>query len=63
MKVRFNVDSGANIHSNNDSEWFDVVEDFDLEEGEWEKYTDDQKWEFAKEWADERIEIWYEEEA
>jgi hypothetical protein len=61
MKVRFNCDSGANIHSCNESDWLDTVEDLGLDEGEWEKYSDDEKWKCAEEWANERLEIYYEE--
>ncbi len=61
MKVRFNVDSGANIHSNNESEWFDPVEDLGFEEGEWQKFSDDEKWEQANIWAQDYLEINYEE--
>jgi len=61
MKVRFNCDNGANIHSNRESEWLDPVEDLGLEEGEWDDLSDDNKWEFAREWADNFIEINYEE--
>ena len=62
MKVQFYTDNGANIHSCRKSEWLDTVEDLGLEEGEWEKYSDDEKWVFAKDWADNYIEIGYEEE-
>jgi len=62
MKVQFNLDSGANIHSRNKSGWMDTVDDLGLEKGEWEKYTDDEKWEFAKDWADNYLEIGFEEE-
>jgi len=62
MKVQFNLNSGANIHSNNQSGWLDTVEDLSLEEGEWEGYTYEEKWEFAKDWADNYIEIGFEEQ-
>ena len=61
-KVKFSVDSGANINSCNESKWYDTVEDLGLEEREWENYSDDQKWEFADEWAQERLSIYYEED-
>ena len=44
MKVQFNLNSGANIYSTNESGWYDTVEDLGLEEGEWEKMTDDEKY-------------------
>jgi hypothetical protein len=30
MKVKFNLDSGANIHSNNKTRWLDTVEDYGI---------------------------------
>ena len=62
MKVKLNVNSGANIHSNNSSGWLDPVKDLGLDEGEWETLSDEDKWEFAREWADNYIEIYYEED-
>ena len=62
MKVQFNVNSGANIHSNNSSGWLDTVEDLGMEAGEWEAMSDDDKWKEAEFWANERLEIYYEEE-
>lgn len=62
MKVRFNCDSGANIHSNRKSNWLDTVADLGFDEGEWENMTNDQKFEEAEIWANERLEIWWEEE-
>lgn len=50
MKVQFNINSGANIHSNNESGWLDTVEDLGLEEGEWEAMSDDEKWEITEEY-------------
>ncbi len=61
MIVQFNVNSGANIHSTNESGWLDTVEDLGLDEGEWEAYTDDEKWQCANEWAQNYLEIYYEE--
>ena len=65
MKVRSNIDSHANIHSNHQSEWFDTVKDLGLAEGEWEKLTDDEKYGHAKDWvySNGYCEIWYEEQA
>ena len=59
-KVRFFCDSGANIHSCRD-EVIDTVEDWGLEEGAWEKLSDDEKWKVSDEWAQDRLEIGYEE--
>tara|TARA_R110000851_G_scaffold3631_1_gene14836 strand:+ start:165 stop:365 length:201 start_codon:yes stop_codon:yes gene_type:complete len=50
MKVRFNLDSGENIDSNNQTDWLDTVEDLGLEEGEWEKLNDDKRYEMQVEW-------------
>jgi len=50
MKVIFHCDSGANIHSGK-SETIDTVEDLGLDEGEWEKYTEDEKYKTVEEWA------------
>ena len=50
MKVRFNLDSGANIYSNNQTSWLDTVEDLELEDGEWERLTDEEKYEIQVEW-------------
>ena len=50
MKVQFNCNSGANIHSNNDSGWLSTVEDLGLKEGEWESMTDDEKYEMTVEY-------------
>ena len=61
-KVRFNVNSSANIHSTNTSEWFDTVKDLGLEEGEWENSDEYTKYQFAEEWANQYLEIYYEEE-
>ena len=61
-RVRFNVNSGASIHSTNESAWFDTVEDLQYEEGEWEALSEDEKWEEANLWAQNYLEIYYEEE-
>ena len=63
MKVQFNVNSGANIHSNNESGWLDTVEDLGLAEGEWESLTDDEKYKETIEYwqAMGQPEIFYEE--
>lgn len=61
MKVKFFVDSGANIHSNNESEWFDPVEDLGMEEGEWESMSDEDKYKEAEMWVSNYLEIGYEE--
>ena len=60
MTVKFYCDSGANIHSCR-SETFDTVKDLGLEDGEWESLSEDDKHEMARDWANDRLEIYYEE--
>ena len=63
MKVRFNCNSGANIHSKKDSGWLDTVDDLRFDEGEWEAMTEEDKYKEAELWAWENgLEIFYEEE-
>lgn len=62
MKVKFYVDSGANIHSNNESEWLDTVEDLGMEEGEWESMSDDEKYKEVETWASNYLDMGYKEE-
>ena len=50
MKIKFYCDSGANIHSCKIEE-FDTVEDYDMEDEEWEALSDDEKYKLAEEWA------------
>jgi hypothetical protein len=61
-KVQFNCNSGANIHSNHVSEWLDVVKDLGLEIGDWDEMSSEDKYKIAEDWANERLEIYYEEE-
>ena len=61
MKVRFICDSGANIHSANKSKWLDTIKDLGFEENEWETMTESDKMDFVYDWADEMLEIYYEE--
>ena len=61
MKVQFCVNSGANIHSTKESGWFDPVKDLNFAPGEWEAMSEDEKWKEAERWANEQIEIYYEE--
>lgn len=60
MKVTFYCNSGANIHSCREEE-MDTVEDLGLDEGEWEKMSEDQKYKVAEEWANDRLEIGFKE--
>ncbi len=50
-KVKFYMDSGANIKSAKESKWLDTAEDLGLYDGEWEKMDDNEKYMFAEEWA------------
>ena len=61
MKVRFFCNSGANIRSTRKSEVLDTVDDLGYEEGEWETLSDDEKYKEAEVWANERLEIYFEE--
>jgi len=59
--VEFFVDNGANIHSKKKSGKIDTKR-LGLDDGEWEKLSDDEKQEYAQSWANEHIEVWWEEE-
>ncbi len=62
MKVRFNCNSGANIHSNKESRWLDVEEDLGYTVEEWKELTEDEKNKEAEVWAwNSGLEIYYEE--
>ena len=61
MQVQFYLDSGANIHSNNKSGWLDTKDDLGLDEGEWELMDDNTKYAMAVDWANNYLEIGYEE--
>lgn len=61
MKVTFCCNSGANIHSCR-KETLDTVDDLGLEEGEWEKLSEDEKMKFVEDWANDRLEIFYTED-
>lgn len=55
-KVVFFCDSGANIHSCREEE-VDTVEELGMEDGEWEKMSDEEKYKTVEEWANDRLEI------
>lgn len=59
MKVKFFLDNGANIHSCL-SRTLDTEKDFGFEAGEWEAMSSEDQFAIVKEWADERIEYWWE---
>jgi hypothetical protein len=50
MKVRFNLNSGANVHSNHDTGWLDTLEDLGMDDGEWESMTEDEKYDYVAEY-------------
>jgi hypothetical protein len=60
MKVKFYVDSGANIHSQR-SQILDTVKDLGMQEGEWESMPEDERHEYVDAWVSEKIEQGYEE--
>lgn len=59
-KVKFFCNSGANIHSCR-KQVVDTVKDLGLDEGEWESMSDEEKYKVAEEWAQDRLEIYWEE--
>ena len=59
MKIKLFCDSGANGYSTRE-ETLDT-QDLGFEDGEWEELTDDEKYKVAAEWANECLEIGYEE--
>jgi hypothetical protein len=60
MKVKFVCDSGANIHSARE-EIVDT-EDWGVSEAEWGDMSDEQKHDLVKEWAYDRLEIYWDED-
>ena len=61
MKVRFYLDNGANINSCRQTDWMDPVKDLDLDEGEWETMSDDDKHEMVADDMSQHIDMGYEE--
>ena len=66
MKVTFNVDSGANIHSCKSVTWDLSTEkgrkSFGFTANEWLSLSEDEKDEVVREWADQIAEVYWEEE-
>jgi len=60
MRVKFCCNSGANIKSCREAV-LDTVKDLGMEEGEWEGLSDDEKYAVVDSWANDRLEIYYEE--
>lgn len=61
MKVQFFCDSGANIHSCRESGVLDTVKDLGFDDGEWESMSEADKDKQVQDWANEQLEIYYEE--
>ena len=60
MKVKFVCDSGANIHSAR-TEVVDT-EDYGHTDEEWLELSEEQKQEIVEEWANERLQVYFDEE-
>lgn len=60
MKIEVWCDSGANIHSCR-KQTFDIKEEWGITDEEWNGYTEDQKYELAKEWAHQQLNIGFQE--
>ena len=60
MKVKFVCDSGANIHSAR-TEVVDT-EDYGYTDEEWLELSEEQKQEIVEEWANERLQVYFDEE-
>ena len=60
MKVKFVCDSGANIHSAR-TEVVDT-EDHGYTAEEWLELSEEQKQEIVEEWANERLQVYFDEE-
>ena len=60
MKVKFVCDSGANIHSAR-TEVIDT-EDYGYTDEEWLELSEEQKQEIVEEWANERLQVFFDEE-
>jgi hypothetical protein len=61
MRVKFCCDNGANIHSVR-KDTFDTERDFGITDEEWQEMSEEEKYKMVEEWANERINIWFEEE-
>lgn len=59
MKVRFCLDSTANIHSCR--EQIINLDDYCISEKEWKEMTEDERFEIVEEWANNYLEIYWEE--
>jgi hypothetical protein len=57
--VKFHCNSGANIDSCRTAT-LDTVKDLGLEEGEFESMSENDQYEIVQEWANDRLEIYWE---
>lgn len=60
--IKFHCNSGANIHSCRTAT-IDTVKNLGLEEGEWESMSEEDREAVVEEWAWQRLEIYYTEDA
>jgi hypothetical protein len=60
MKVKFWCDSGANIHSCRTEE-IDLLNDWNMTDEEWNSKTYEEKSQMAEDWANDSLDIGYEE--
>lgn len=60
MKVIFFCNSGANIHSCR-KEVLDLEKDFGITDEDWLTYSEEDRQRLAEDWANDRLEIGYEE--
>lgn len=56
MRIELYCNSGTNIHSKR-TEVIDTVEDWSLDEGEWESMSEEDQDEMVMDWANERLDI------
>ena len=60
MRIKLWCNSGAN-HQSTRRETIDTVIYWGLDDCEWEKLTEDEKYKYAEEWAYEKLDIGFEE--
>jgi hypothetical protein len=60
LKIKLFCNSGANIHSTR-TQIIDTVKNWGMAEGEWERLSEEEKHARAEEWANDRLEIGFEE--
>lgn len=60
IKIKVWCDSGANIHSCRE-ETVDVEEDWGFSKEEWQSLTEDEKWKEVNIWANDHLDIGFEE--